>query len=60
MFWGDVLARGSADIEVTAGLSADLTGDARLFTDVPYLRRLAGLESVRLPAVGTGSICKFQ
>jgi hypothetical protein len=40
---------GSANIEVTEGLSADLTGVARLFTDVPYLRPAGGIR-IRAPA----------
>ena len=44
----------SANIEVTRALSAQLAGVARLFTDAPYFHRLAGLESVRLLAAGTG------
>lgn len=49
LFWGGFLATGSADIEVTVGLSADLTGVARLFTDVPYLRPARGIR-IRAPA----------
>lgn len=39
---------GSANIEVTGGLSAQLTGVARLFTDVPYFRPARGIR-IRAP-----------
>lgn len=46
---------GSANIEVTGGLSTQLTGVARLFTDVPYFCPACGIRiPAALPTTGIG------